>query len=51
MLNAGYVVRWASYSKGEFEEGVSLSAEDEINRWQKYAYGCSELVFNPCVPP
>jgi hypothetical protein len=49
MLNAGYDVRWASYSNGEFEEGVSLSAEDEINRWQKYAYGCSELVFNPCV--
>jgi cellulose synthase/poly-beta-1,6-N-acetylglucosamine synthase-like glycosyltransferase len=35
MLNAGYITRWATYSKGQFEEGVSLSAEDEINRWQK----------------
>jgi hypothetical protein len=43
----GYVIRWASYSKGEFQEGVSLTCDDELNRWQKYAFGCSELVFNP----
>ncbi|KAG5724755.1 hypothetical protein E4T56_gene16923, partial [Termitomyces sp. T112] len=41
--------RWATYSKGEFKEGVSLSVDDELNRWQKYAYGCSELLFNPFV--
>ncbi|GAA6058764.1 hypothetical protein JCM10212_001880 [Sporobolomyces blumeae] len=46
-LTAGYDVRWASYSNGGFKEGVSLSADDEINRWQKYAYGVSELLFHP----
>jgi cellulose synthase/poly-beta-1,6-N-acetylglucosamine synthase-like glycosyltransferase len=34
--------RWASYSKCAFKEGVSLTVDDELNRWQKYAYGCSE---------
>jgi len=43
----GYIVRWSTYSKGEFKEGVSLTIDDELNRWQKYAYGCSELLFNP----
>lgn len=37
----GYTIRWASYANGEFEEGVSLTCDDEINRWQKYAWGCS----------
>ena len=37
----GYDLRWASYSGGEFEEGVSLTCDDELNRWQKYAFGCS----------
>ncbi|GAA5902502.1 hypothetical protein JCM6882_002769 [Rhodosporidiobolus microsporus] len=44
---AGYITRWATYSKGEYQEGVSLSCDDEINRWQKYAFGCSEIVFTP----
>lgn len=47
---AGYVVRLASYSSptGEvYEEGVSITVYDELARWEKYAYGCSELVFNP----
>ena len=35
----GYIVRWASYSHGGFKEGVSLTCDDELNRWQKYAYG------------
>jgi cellulose synthase/poly-beta-1,6-N-acetylglucosamine synthase-like glycosyltransferase len=35
----GYIIRWATYSKGGFKEGVSLTADDELNRWQKYAYG------------
>ncbi|KAI0916116.1 hypothetical protein AcW1_010030 [Taiwanofungus camphoratus] len=43
----GYIIRWATYSQGEFKEGVSLTVDDELNRWQKYAYGCSELLFNP----
>ena len=45
----GYIIRWATYSKGGFKEGVSLTVDDELNRWQKYAYGCSELLFNPLV--
>ncbi|KAK2467930.1 hypothetical protein APHAL10511_000225 [Amanita phalloides] len=45
----GYIVRWATYSEGDFKEGVSLSIDDELNRWQKYAYGCSELLFNPII--
>jgi hypothetical protein len=47
MLVAGYDVRWASYSNGGFQEGVSLTCDDEINRWQKYAFGVSELLFHP----
>lgn len=67
MLVAGYDVRWATYSNGGFQEGVSLSADDEINRcassylhasstlmltshsmhrWQKYAFGVSELLLH-----
>ncbi|KIJ19375.1 hypothetical protein PAXINDRAFT_127502 [Paxillus involutus ATCC 200175] len=43
----GYIIRWATYSKGGFKEGVSLTVDDELNRWQKYSYGCNELIFNP----
>ncbi|CCM00464.1 uncharacterized protein FIBRA_02497 [Fibroporia radiculosa] len=43
----GFIIRWATYSLGGFKEGVSLTCDDELNRWQKYAYGCSELLFNP----
>ena len=38
------VCRWALYSNGGFKEGVSLMADDELNRWEKYAYGCNECV-------
>ena len=44
---SGYIIRWAAYSEGGFKEGVSLTCDDELNRWQKYAYGCNELIFNP----
>ncbi|CAA7264548.1 unnamed protein product [Cyclocybe aegerita] len=43
----GYIIRWANYSEGGFKEGVSLTVDDELNRWQKYSYGCNELIFNP----
>ncbi|KAG1733862.1 glycosyl transferase family group 2-domain-containing protein [Suillus paluster] len=49
LLRQGYIVRWATYSLGGFKEGVSLTVDDELNRWQKYAYGCNELLFNPLV--
>ena len=44
---AGYVLRYASYTGDGFKEGVSLTVYDELARWEKYAYGCSELVFHP----
>ncbi|KAF5373657.1 hypothetical protein D9758_000695 [Tetrapyrgos nigripes] len=49
LIGKGYVIRWATYSNGGFKEGVSLTVDDELNRWQKYAYGCNELLFNPFV--
>lgn len=44
---AGYCIRWATYSNQEFREGVSLNPDDEKARWQKYAFGACEIVFNP----
>lgn len=44
---AGFEIRLASYHGDEFKEGVSLTVFDELARWEKYTYGCNELVFNP----
>src|SRR6266480_1763067 len=46
---SGFTVRLATYHDGGFEEGVSLTVYDELARWEKYAYGCNELVFNPLL--
>jgi Glycosyl transferase family group 2 len=46
---AGFIVRLATYHNGGFQEGVSLTIYDELARWEKYAYGCNELVFNPFI--
>ncbi|KAF4985431.1 hypothetical protein FDECE_16561, partial [Fusarium decemcellulare] len=43
----GNIVRLASYHGEDFKEGVSLTIYDEIARWQKYAYGVSEMIFHP----
>ncbi|KAK7203186.1 putative glycosyltransferase family 2 protein [Myxozyma melibiosi] len=43
----GYTIRLVSYTNDQFEEGVSLTVYDELTRWQKYAYGCNELMFRP----
>ncbi|CEH15582.1 hypothetical protein CBOM_03879 [Ceraceosorus bombacis] len=43
----GYIVRWATWSKDGFLEGVSLTPDDEVNRLQKYGWGCSEIMLNP----
>ncbi|KAG9255368.1 putative glycosyltransferase family 2 protein [Emericellopsis atlantica] len=43
----GSIVRVATYHGEEFKEGVSLTIYDEIARWQKYAYGVSEMIFHP----
>jgi membrane glycosyltransferase len=47
LQTAGYLVRLAAYQNGGFKEGVSLTVYDELARWEKYAYGCNELVFHP----
>jgi len=47
LLMKGYITRWATYSNDEYLEGVSLTCDDELNRWQKYAFGVSELIFHP----
>lgn len=44
---AGYSCRFASYTGTGFQEGVSLTVYDELARWEKYAYGCNELMFHP----
>ncbi|KAF8891407.1 glycosyl transferase family group 2-domain-containing protein [Infundibulicybe gibba] len=49
LLLNGYTLRWATYSDGGFKEGVSLTVVDELARWQKYAYGCNEIIFNPLI--
>jgi cellulose synthase/poly-beta-1,6-N-acetylglucosamine synthase-like glycosyltransferase len=49
LMLRGFSIRWATYSEGGFKEGVSLTCDDELNRWQKYAYGCNELIFNPLI--
>jgi cellulose synthase/poly-beta-1,6-N-acetylglucosamine synthase-like glycosyltransferase len=46
LQTAGYKGRYATYIDG-FEEGVTLSALDEIGRLQKYAYGVNELTIHP----
>ncbi|KAM7184739.1 glucans biosynthesis glucosyltransferase H [Rhypophila sp. PSN 637] len=44
---AGYSLRYAAYTGSGFKEGVSLTVYDELARWEKYAYGCNELMFHP----
>ena len=43
----GYIIRFAAYTGDGFQEGVSLTVYDELARWEKYAYGCNELLFHP----
>ncbi|MCJ1308482.1 hypothetical protein MMC25_002135 [Agyrium rufum] len=43
----GYIIRLASWAGDGFKEGVSLTVYDELARWEKYAYGCNELLFHP----
>lgn len=43
----GYTIRLGGYTGDGFKEGVSLTVYDELNRWEKYAYGCNELLFYP----
>jgi hypothetical protein len=43
----GYIIRLAAWAGSGFKEGVSLTVYDELARWEKYAYGCNELLFHP----
>ena len=47
LQTSGYILRLAAYAGQGFKEGVSLTVYDELARWEKYAYGCSELIFHP----
>lgn len=47
MLNSGFSLRYAGYQGDGFKEGVSLTVYDELARWEKYAYGVSEVIFHP----
>ena len=49
LQTAGYIVRLAAYAGDGFQEGVSLTVYDELMRWEKYAYGCNELIFHPVL--
>ena len=44
---SGYIIRMAAWAGDGFKEGVSLTVYDELARWEKYAYGCNELLFHP----
>ncbi len=47
MQAAGYTLRYAAYSRRRVQRSVSLTVYDELARWEKYAYGCNELLFHP----
>ncbi|KAJ1022604.1 hypothetical protein NDA16_003593 [Ustilago loliicola] len=47
LLLRGWITRWATYSNYGFQEGVSLTYVNEVNRWRKYTYGIFELFLNP----
>lgn len=47
LQSIGYIIRLATYTGDGFKEGVSLTVYDELARWEKYAYGCNELIFHP----
>ncbi|ORY08369.1 glycosyl transferase family group 2-domain-containing protein [Clohesyomyces aquaticus] len=47
LQTTGYHVRLGAYKGQGFKEGVSLTVYDELARWEKYAYGCNELIFHP----
>ncbi|KAK5077918.1 hypothetical protein LTR64_003679 [Lithohypha guttulata] len=47
LQSLGYILRFSTVFGDGFKEGVSLTVYDELSRWEKYAYGCSELIFHP----
>ncbi|KAI9813297.1 MAG: hypothetical protein M1827_004239 [Pycnora praestabilis] len=47
LQSVGHIIRLGAYTGQGFKEGVSLTVYDELARWEKYAYGCNELIFHP----
>ncbi|KAI9711350.1 MAG: hypothetical protein M1812_007199 [Candelaria pacifica] len=47
LQSMGHIIRLGAYQGQGFKEGVSLTVYDELARWEKYAYGCNELIFHP----
>ncbi|KAH0556980.1 hypothetical protein GP486_005229, partial [Trichoglossum hirsutum] len=47
LQTSGHIIRLAAYAGDGYKEGVSLTVYDELARWEKYAYGCNELIFHP----
>ena len=45
--NIGYYGKYVMVAETSFGEGVSLVYEDEIAKYSKFAYGASEIMFNP----
>jgi hypothetical protein len=43
----GYTIRLAAWAGEGFKDGGSLTMYDELACWEKYAYGCNELLFYP----
>lgn len=46
MQARGYIGRYCTYTGEGFQEGVSLTAADEVIRLRKYAYGSCEIMLN-----
>lgn len=46
MQARGYIGRYCTYTGDGFQEGVSLTAADEVIRLRKYAYGSCEIMLN-----
>ena len=44
--NAGYYGKYVCNTEYPFGEGVSLSYDDEMDKYSKFAYGASEIMFN-----
>lgn len=47
LANEGKFGRFVMYTGPEFKEGVSLSFDDEVIKYKRFAYGTCEICFNP----
>jgi cellulose synthase/poly-beta-1,6-N-acetylglucosamine synthase-like glycosyltransferase len=47
MQNKGYIGKYMILNDFYFQEGISLTYDDEMKKYSKFAYGASEIMFNP----